>query len=291
MKKYLTEQLLGDFLKKLYGDKNVIAQVPVDGTKMKIDYQVTIHNGDTIYVEFDGDSHYCKPDVIYRDQIKNEKFGNSLIRIPYFIQLDEFTIHHYFKVYVWDHPQLIQYIDYDYYPHGFIADKVTFPSQFCSRGIDRFFAELKAFDKYDYGDALGRTMKVSNKIRFSLIDHPSKFPKRAYPENKLVDNDPNTLQYAYDLIPGAFPMILDKFPTKDKMVEIENIAKEQCKVLVVAPKDDEQKARTLAGISSLIYRMTINSHLDDLHENVKNLVPNGMDEDYVVDIVYKLRMV
>lgn len=292
--KYLTEQLLGDFLKKLYGENNVIAQVPLDGTRMRMDYQVKTHGGDTIYVEFDGDSHYCKPDVIYRDEIKNAVLGDKLVRIPYFIQLDEFTINHYFKVFVWDHPQLIEGVDYNYYPHGFISDKVIFPSQFCSRGIDRFFSELKIFDDYDYGDALGRTLKVSTQIRFSLVEHKSKFQKHAYPTNKVVTNDVNTLKYAFDLIPGAFPLIFTKgkMPSNDEMCSISRIAKNYCKVVVIAGEEMEETTHKLISMANAVYRMTINSHLDDLRNNIKSSLPPEMDEDDVeniVQIVFELR--
>lgn len=155
MTTYLTEKPLGDILRSWAGDENVIPQPIVLGTRMRHDYVVR-KDGVTYAVEFDGDSHYRDPIVIFRDWIKDRtaaELGMKVVRIPYFIQLDSET----FKV--------LFGVDFDIettYPHGFVAAKFL-PASFCPKGYERALYDL---DRH--------SAKVNSAVSASLIDKANK---------------------------------------------------------------------------------------------------------------------
>jgi hypothetical protein len=294
--KYLTEKLLGDFLKKLYGVHNVIEQFPVDGTRMKIDYKVTTHDGRDLFVEFDGDSHYCRPDVIYRDGLKKDWAGDMLIRIPYFVQLDEFTIRHYFGVNIWDYPNMVDGGDYNYFTHGFVSSKVVFPSQFCSQGINRFFAELKVFDELDYGDAIGRILTVSDSIRLSLVNHKAKHQKHAYGAHKIVEGDMESLLFVYDRLPGVYPIITDNIPKLDYIHPTINVIKKHHALVLIGSESERRRINIITILTNMVYKLTIYSHMDDLRDDSMKVIQHldadvaEDDIDDICDLVYELRL-
>jgi len=97
-------------------------------------YQI---GGIVTVVEYDGDEHYRHSMKIKADKSKDEiarKQGYSVVRFPYWIQLDGLTLKHYFGL----EAQIEQT-----FPHGFITTKL-FPASFCELGIKRFQAELLA---------------------------------------------------------------------------------------------------------------------------------------------------
>lgn len=126
---YLTEKSLGDILRAWAGPENVTPQPMVLGTRMRYDYLVTLPN-ETLFVEFDGDSHFRDANVIFRDDAKDKiaaTLGRRVIRIPYFIQLTTETFSFFFGE------------GFDVatsFPHGFIAHKML-PSSFCPLGYAR----------------------------------------------------------------------------------------------------------------------------------------------------------
>ena len=70
------------------------------------------------------------------DRTKDEiarKQGCRVVRFPYWIQLDNITLHHYFGLEV-----EIQHS----FPHGFTITTKLFPASFCELGIERFRVEL-----------------------------------------------------------------------------------------------------------------------------------------------------
>jgi hypothetical protein len=88
-------------------------------------------------VEYDGDEHYRHSLKIKGDHEKDKLARQnkmSLIRVPYWVQLDNTTVRHYFGF----EGEIKQN-----FPHGFITTK-HFPASFCELGIMRFLQELQS---------------------------------------------------------------------------------------------------------------------------------------------------
>ena len=97
-----------------------------------------------LVVEYDGFQHYTDPLVIIKDKYNIEilkSLGYTVIRIPYYIQLDKYTIKHYFDL---DYNNIL-YETYN--DHGFIHPLATLPSYFCEHGINKFKYDLKTLPK------------------------------------------------------------------------------------------------------------------------------------------------
>lgn len=126
IKNYLTENLLYLFLKQRYA-KTIIRQykIKVNNKIYKVDFFLSDVN---TVIEFDGYRHFnC-----YKNQIRDEIINNycdenkiRLIRIPYFIQLDEEMIKYFFN-----DIKLINYTIFNRYPHGFIDNNALRPYDF-----------------------------------------------------------------------------------------------------------------------------------------------------------------
>jgi hypothetical protein len=161
---YLTEEKLVDFVKFITKDKFISTEYKIE----KYSYDVAYYNKDNkiILVEFDGDSHYTRPDVIKRDIIKDKlvaKSNFSLIRIPYFIQLNNETFKYYFKE------------DYNVniiqdFPHGFIESKI-YPSYYCELGIDKFKEQLNEINKQFPNICLNIKDSLIDKIKNEDIEY------------------------------------------------------------------------------------------------------------------------
>ena len=96
-REYLTEVLLGQFLRKRV-DATFVANQPVPGLgrRFRPDYHSDRHK---LVVEFDGDQHYRSSRVILGDVERDAFFtasGFRVIRIPYFVQLSHAVIMHLF---------------------------------------------------------------------------------------------------------------------------------------------------------------------------------------------------
>jgi hypothetical protein len=135
-KNYLTQQKLGEILSKHF---DVKSEVNIEGTRFKSDFKFT-HNDWTYRVEFDGDSHFTDIAVMDRDIKKDQAIWKmdktSSVRIPYFIQLDNYTFNMFFG---FEYPEELSLI----YPHGFIDSKAKTPAYFSKRGMDRFVAIMR----------------------------------------------------------------------------------------------------------------------------------------------------
>jgi hypothetical protein len=93
-----------------------------------------------LIIEFDGPLHYTDPLTIIRDIANDETYrslGYSVVRIPYFIQLQ-------FELFRVDFSKIGIPV-FSSYPHGFVHPKVVLPATFCSMGIEKFKADLKRF--------------------------------------------------------------------------------------------------------------------------------------------------
>jgi hypothetical protein len=130
---YVTESKLSKALQQLLPD---VWMVFVAKTEYRWNMAYEI-DGKVTVVEFDDDEHYRHSLQIKRDRAKDEiaKTQNyRVVRFPYWIQLDNLTLKHYFGL----EAQVEQS-----FPHGFITTKF-FPASFCELGVERFRAELLA---------------------------------------------------------------------------------------------------------------------------------------------------
>lgn len=137
---YLTEALLGEFLRQRV-DPGIVANQPVPGSgrRLRPDYQSERWR---LIVEFDGDAHYRQARTILGDAERDRFFvglGYQVIRIPYFVQLTTPVIADLFGKAAEDQSDFLDF------PHGFIADTVVMPSDFCELGIARFDDDLTRF--------------------------------------------------------------------------------------------------------------------------------------------------
>jgi len=131
---YLTQRKLSDALQQIVGLAWVGDEVRIPGSRRRWDMAFRSDSG-LIVVEYDGDTHYCNSIRIKMDREKDmaaKESGQKVVRFPYWIQLDQVTLKHYFN--------LSAEIEQDF-PQGFITTKV-FPASFCEMGIERFRMEL-----------------------------------------------------------------------------------------------------------------------------------------------------
>ena len=137
---YLTEPLLGDFLRERV-DPRIVANEPLpkSGRRVRPDYRSERHR---LIIEFDGDAHYRQARTILGDQERDQffrDFGYRVIRVPYFVQLTTPVILHLFENLARDRSDFLDF------PHGFIAPTVVMPADFSELGIARFDSDLSRF--------------------------------------------------------------------------------------------------------------------------------------------------
>lgn len=136
--KYLTETLLGEFLAAVYPNKEWLHDKKFEyedlgeGVK-KFNFRPDFCCHELkMCVEFDGADHYTKVNVIRADNNKDnilKDIGYTVIRVPYFLQLDKDSIEYLFDL----------DIDFNYnFKHGFVSKNVTLPASFCEQGIWKF---------------------------------------------------------------------------------------------------------------------------------------------------------
>jgi len=133
---YLTESKLSATLQRIVPHGWLGDQVHVEGSRYRWDMSYQI-DGMVTVVEYDGDEHYRHSLKIKADKAKDEiarKHGCTVVRFPYWIQLDSLNLKHYFGL----EAEIEQS-----FPHGFITTKL-FPASFCELGVERFQAELLA---------------------------------------------------------------------------------------------------------------------------------------------------
>jgi hypothetical protein len=110
--------------------------------------------GKRFAVEYDGHRHYMEMDRQYKDDLKDSYASRNavtVIRFPYWIQLDSITCQFFFKLDIKKNP----FFTHPKFPHGFITTKY-FPIAFNESWVDqlehvrheggrsRFESELKA---------------------------------------------------------------------------------------------------------------------------------------------------
>lgn len=167
----LSEKNLGLILNVLFSEYEVKAQQrckDVTGKLLIPDYFVDTGE-DAFMFEFDGPTHYMSTKTQIRD-IKLKSFcelnGILLIRIPYFMQLDSYTLEYFFSKDVVD-----KYCLYDKmcsinveYKSGFHDPKIIYPGDFNLFGWYIFFKNYSDLVKVD-------KMSIMQQIYHSLFDN------------------------------------------------------------------------------------------------------------------------
>jgi len=152
---YLTETKLGVILETLYPEMEFIHNkiVPNSGLRSRPDYRCEELK---LIVEFDGHYHFTNPKTILSDVTKDnayESMGYTVIRIPYFIQINRHTAKLFFDS---SKCGLLRVEDF---PQGFITLNAITPASFCSLGVELFY---KYWRKYFFSDALGEFVSERN---------------------------------------------------------------------------------------------------------------------------------
>jgi len=180
---YLTESILGEYLKILFPEHEFIHNkvVPNSGIKNRPDYR----NDDLmLIIEFDGNRHYQQLGVISTDRIKDMTYGMmgyKVVRIPYFVQFSTVMIKHYFNIDVeWEQT----------YPHGFIDKSAVLPCDFNDMGYDRYMSQvhLMPFELAEsiQGSELDKTIALLSKeialhqFEFDVTEHHPDSPSVKY---------------------------------------------------------------------------------------------------------------
>jgi hypothetical protein len=137
---YLTEPSLGRFLRERL-DPEILTNVRVPSITRRFlpDYRSEKYK---LIVEFDGDQHYRSAKHVIEDKTRDQILtdaGYRVIRIPYFVQMTEPIIGMLFGNHITNRDRFKDF------PHGFIADTVIFPADFCELGVARFLNDLDLF--------------------------------------------------------------------------------------------------------------------------------------------------
>lgn len=165
---YLNEENLYSFLKERFKTDIIKNEtIPTIKRRFKPDFRIEEKK---LIIEFDGYGHYTSPENILRDIEKDEILLQNkyeIIRIPYFIQLDEKVIKHLFGNYITNKHS------FNDYPHGFIDKKVICPASFCELGINKFLKDLDDF--YYIKDDIIQSLKnkIEEKKKELLVLPPS----------------------------------------------------------------------------------------------------------------------
>jgi len=179
-KPYLEEQSLGRFLRERL-DPDIVAdrQIPGLAQKFRPDYRSERFK---LIIEFDGNQHYQRAEHVIKDSARDaamEQASYAIVRIPYFVQLTPPVICQLLGDRVADTSPFKDF------PHGFIADTVVFPADFCELGIARFERDLDRFSYIaaDIIDSLANAVESkgdwrlvfppSMRRRINEISHPS----------------------------------------------------------------------------------------------------------------------
>lgn len=180
----LSEKNLFEVLKLVYPNGLIKAQkrINIFGKIMIIDYEV-IYNNKIIYVEFDGPTHYTNTKTQVRDLMLEgycDISNITLIRLPYFIQLDDINVASIFKVEYTDNLITTKYLN------GFHDTKIVYPADFNHSGWNLFFKQYEAWvfdDRFDIMKQIYHSL-VDKDIELTIgIDWQSVPSKKIFVEN------------------------------------------------------------------------------------------------------------
>jgi hypothetical protein len=156
----LTEKSLAEALKQITGQNWEGIQTKLPGSRRRFDMAFWA-NDSLVLVEYDGDEHY-RSSLKAKDDIEKDDLaashGAKLVRIPYWVQLDDETAHFYFG---------LKARVTTSFPHGFITTKY-FPASFCELGMQRFQRELETLPT-------GVRLAVVESLRARVTEHGLQF--------------------------------------------------------------------------------------------------------------------
>jgi len=140
MSAYLNEKSVGIFLHQRLENIDVISNKAFSKEfKFRPDFHIPELK---LIVEFDGYQHYNSVRAQDNDAYKEGvliSLGYTIIRIPYFIQLDERVVKFLFGCHMTDSS------GYNTYPHGFVDPKALLPFDFNYLGMEKFKKDLETF--------------------------------------------------------------------------------------------------------------------------------------------------
>jgi hypothetical protein len=144
-------------------------QIKLPGSRSRFDFGFLFDNQGYL-VEFDGNyqgvGHYNNAQNCYKDDLKNalaELQGFKIIRVPYWLQLDNQTFEVLFN---FESPCNIE----NNFPHGFITNSSLNPASFCELGMKRFNRELNLLP-----DAVRFDVLVSLRVKSDRLGIPLKY--------------------------------------------------------------------------------------------------------------------
>lgn len=169
---YLDELSLGRFLREQLDPETLSsASVPGIVRRFRPDYRSERHK---LTVEFDGDQHYRSAKHVIEDKARDRiltEAGYRVIRVPYFVQMTAPVIGQLFGSLIISHDRFKDF------PHGFIADTVVFPADFCELGVERFLADLGRFAAIRTDILASLERAVTAKGDWRLVYPSSVWPK------------------------------------------------------------------------------------------------------------------
>jgi len=144
----LSEKNLLDVLKILFPTVQDIKKKTFyfKNRKMVVDYYLEIDN-DKIAFEFDGPTHFTRTSTQMRDldlEDYCDQNGIHLIRIPYFVQIDDASLIAYFGYDRCVKYDLLGKVECEY-EHGFIDDGAGLPADYNAFGVELFIQHYKFF--------------------------------------------------------------------------------------------------------------------------------------------------
>lgn len=162
----LSEKTLGKVLHILFN--NLVEsqkRIKISTKTLIVDYSITMGD-DQFFFEFDGPTHYQNSKCQLRDLMLEEyciKNKINLIRIPYFIQLDEDSIYSLFDIEIISKYKLSETIlnTECEYVSGFYDKKITLPGDWNEYGFKLFMKMYRSMVDKD-------TMYVMRQIYDSL---------------------------------------------------------------------------------------------------------------------------
>lgn len=158
---YLTESNLELFIQNNITTE-YIRDKKLEGANTSKRYDFILRN-EKVIVEFDGSHHYTSSRVILGDKEKDDvatSLGYSVVRIPYFVQLDEIMTQFFFDGIL---KTSVKWFDFNSYKHGFIDPRALIPADYCELGQHKFMKNLRDYPK-----------SCSDAIINSLTQHTNK---------------------------------------------------------------------------------------------------------------------
>lgn len=116
------------------------------GRRMIVDYYLEIDNYKFAF-EFDGPTHFTRTSTQMRDLDLQDYCDHNdinLIRIPYFIQIDDATLTAYFGYDFCVQYDLLGKIESEY-EHGFIDTGAVLPADYNATGVELYIEHYKFF--------------------------------------------------------------------------------------------------------------------------------------------------